>query len=107
MLFRSMGKKGKYTLPSAFTSIGAYAFKEWARPGGRAQPRAPARTRAPMTRVPRACMVRVPSARAACSRACDCSRTALNPVLIYLNCCLVDVLRRALRRAMILFIYIY
>ena len=23
-----MGKKGKYTLPSAFTSIGAYAFKE-------------------------------------------------------------------------------
>jgi hypothetical protein len=69
--------------------------------------RAPVRTRAPATRVPRACMVRVPSARAACSRACDRSRTALNPVLIYLNCCLVDVLRRALCCVMILFIYIY
>jgi hypothetical protein len=86
-----------------------------ARPGGRARPRAlvvrprprPCPHLCPVTRVPHACMVRVPSARTACSRACDRSRTALNPVLIYLNCCLVDVLRRALRRTTILFIYIY
>jgi hypothetical protein len=52
--------------------------------------RAPARTRAPTTRVQRACMVRVPSTRTACSHACDHSLTAFNPVLIYLNCCLVD-----------------
>jgi hypothetical protein len=37
----------------------------------------------------------VPSARAACSRACDHSRAAFNPRF---NCCLVNVLRRALRR---------
>jgi hypothetical protein len=41
--------------------------------------RAPACARAPATRVPRACMVRVPSARVACSRECDRSRAAFNP----------------------------
>jgi hypothetical protein len=41
--------------------------------------RALGRARAPATRVPRAYTVRVPSARAACSRACDRSRAAFNP----------------------------
>jgi hypothetical protein len=63
------------------------------------RPRTPLPEPVPRPRAPRACTVRMPSARAARSRACDRSRTALNPVLIYLNCCLVDVLRRALRRA--------
>jgi hypothetical protein len=60
-------------------------------PGGRACPRA----RASATHVPRACTVRVPSARVARSRACDRSRTALNPVLIDVNLCS----RRAASRA--------
>jgi hypothetical protein len=67
-----------------------------ARPGGRACPRAlgrtppavPLPTPVPLaTRVPRAYTVRVPSARVARSRACDRSRTALNPVLIDVNLC--------------------
>jgi hypothetical protein len=45
----------------------------------------PARARASATRVPRVCTARVPLARAARSCACDSSRTALNPVLIYFN----------------------
>jgi hypothetical protein len=57
--------------------------------------RAPACARAPATRIPRASTVRVPSARVACSRACDRSRTALNPVLIDVNLCS----RRAASRA--------
>jgi hypothetical protein len=45
----------------------------------RAPDRAPARARAPATRVPCVCTARVPSARAACSRACDRSRAAFTP----------------------------
>jgi hypothetical protein len=56
-----------------------------ARPRSCALGHAPARARAPATRVPRVCTARVPSARATRSRACDCSRTALNPVSIYFN----------------------
>jgi hypothetical protein len=65
------------------------------RPRSCALGRAPARARAPATRNPRVCTARVPSARATRSRACDRSRTALNPVLIYFNLCS----RRAASRA--------
>jgi hypothetical protein len=71
-------------------------------PGGcprpRALGRAPARARAPANRVPRVCTARVPSARATRSRACDRSRTALNPVLIYFNLCSRRVASRASSR---------
>jgi hypothetical protein len=51
---------------------------------GRAPPAVlPTRARAPATRVPRVCT----------------ARTALNPVLIHFNCCLVDMLRHALHCA--------
>jgi hypothetical protein len=66
-----------------------------ARPRLRALGRAPARARASATRVSRVCTARVPSARATRSRACDHSRTALNPMLIYFNLCS----RRAVSRA--------
>jgi hypothetical protein len=53
----------------------------------RALDRAPARARVPATRVPRACAVRVTSARVTRPRACDRSRTVLNPVLIDAKLC--------------------
>jgi hypothetical protein len=85
------------------------------RPQSCALSHAPARARAPATSVSRVCTARVPSARATRSRACDCSRTALNPVLIYFNLrsrraasrddsfkySSVDVCSRAFRHAML------
>jgi hypothetical protein len=59
----------------------------------------PVRARAPATHAPRVCTARVPSARATRSRACVRGRTALNLVLIHFNCCSVNMLHRALRRA--------
>jgi hypothetical protein len=68
-----------------------------ARPGPR--PRAPLPEPVPRRpRAPRACTVRVPSARAACSRAATVATLRLTLVLIHFNFSLVDVLRRALRR---------
>jgi hypothetical protein len=56
-------------------------------------------------------MVRVPLARAACSRACDVVALRSTLVLIHFNFSLVDVLRHALRhatkRTMILFKFIF
>jgi hypothetical protein len=77
------------------------------RTGGRAPVATPrSRPRPPLPepvpwqlRAPRACTVCVPSARAACSRACDVVALRSTLVLIHFNFSLVDVLRRALHRA--------
>jgi hypothetical protein len=52
-------------------------------------------------RAPRVCMVRVPLARVACSRACDVVALRSTLILIHFNFSLVEVLRCALRRAMV------
>jgi hypothetical protein len=62
-----------------------------------ASPCSPAVPRRPRTT--RACTVPVPSARAACSCACDVVALRSTLILIHFNSSLVDVLCRALRRA--------
>jgi hypothetical protein len=75
------------------------------RPCPRPRPRAPLpEPMPPRPRALRACTIRMPSARTACSRACDVVALRSTLVLIRFNFSLVDALRRATIHSKFVFI---